>query len=155
MELDSVNANRFLLLLLLLLSHFSPVWLCATHRRQPNRLPRPWDSPGKDTGVGCRFLLQCLKVKSESKSLSCVRPSAIPWTTAFQAPPSMGFSRQEYWSGVPLPQFSLKSPCVPTVLSSLPPTPGRHWSFYRLHGFVFSGMLQSWNHTLFRQASFT
>ena len=69
------------------------------HRRQPTRLPRPWDSPGKNTGVGCHFLLQCMKVKS----LSHVRPSATSWTAAFQAPPSMGFSRQEYCSGVPLP----------------------------------------------------
>ena len=37
------------------------------HRRQPTRLPRPWDSPGKNTGVGCQFLLQCMKVKSESE----------------------------------------------------------------------------------------
>ena len=36
-------------------------------RRQPSRLPRPWDSPGKNTGVGCHFLLQCIKVKSESE----------------------------------------------------------------------------------------
>ena len=35
------------------------------HRRQPNRLPHPWDSPVKNTGVGCHFLLQCMKVKSE------------------------------------------------------------------------------------------
>ena len=35
------------------------------HRPQPTRLPRPWDSPGKNTGVGCHFLLQCMKVKSE------------------------------------------------------------------------------------------
>ena len=42
----------------------------------------------------------------KGKSLSCVRPSGTPWTAAFQAPPSMGFLRQEYWSGVPLP-----SPC--------------------------------------------
>ena len=35
------------------------------HRRQPTRLPCPWDSPGKNTGVGCHFLLQCMKVKSE------------------------------------------------------------------------------------------
>ena len=35
------------------------------HRRQPTRLPRPWDSPGKNTGVGYHFLLQCMKVKSE------------------------------------------------------------------------------------------
>ena len=37
------------------------------HRRQPTRFPRPWDSPGKNTGVGCHFLLQCRKVKSESE----------------------------------------------------------------------------------------
>ena len=36
-------------------------------RRQPTRLPHPWDSPGKNTGVGCHFLLQCMKVKSESE----------------------------------------------------------------------------------------
>ena len=41
-------------------------------RRQPTRLPRPWDSPGKNTGVGCHFFLQCMKVKSESEvALSC------------------------------------------------------------------------------------
>ena len=44
-----------------------------------------------------------MKVKSESESLSRVRLHATPWTAAYQAPPSMGFSRQEYWSGVPLP----------------------------------------------------
>ena len=37
------------------------------HRRQPTRLPRPWDSPDKNTGVGCHFLLQCMNVKSESE----------------------------------------------------------------------------------------
>ena len=38
------------------------------HRQQPTRLPCPWDSPGKNTGVGCHFLLQCMKVESESES---------------------------------------------------------------------------------------
>ena len=37
------------------------------HRQQPTRLPHPWDSPGKNTGVGCHVLLQCMKVKSESE----------------------------------------------------------------------------------------
>ena len=37
------------------------------HRRQPTTLPRPWDSPGKNTGVGCHFLLQCMRVKSEGE----------------------------------------------------------------------------------------
>ena len=46
------------------------------HRRQPTRLPCPWDSPGKNTGVGCHFLLQCMKVKSESEvAQSCPTPS--------------------------------------------------------------------------------
>ena len=73
------------------------------HRRQPTRLRRPWDSPGKNTGVGCHFLLQCMKVKRKMKSLSPARLFTTPWTAAHQAPPSMGFSRQEYWSGVPSP----------------------------------------------------
>ena len=42
------------------------------HRWQPTRLPCPWDSPGKNTGVGCHFLLQCMKVKSEREVIqSC------------------------------------------------------------------------------------
>ena len=166
-------------------------------RWQPTRLRHPWGSPGKNTGVGCHFLLQCMKVKSESevarscltlhdlmdcsplgssihgicqarvlewgaiafsekpaaaarspqscltlcnptdgsppgspipgilqartlewvaisfsnawkwklkvKSISRVWLFVTPWTAAYQAPLSMGFSRQEYWSGVPLP----------------------------------------------------
>ena len=43
------------------------------HRRQPTGLPRPWDFPDKNTGVGCHFLLQCMKVKSESEvAQSCL-----------------------------------------------------------------------------------
>ena len=43
------------------------------HRWQSTRLPRPWDSPGKNTGVGCHFLLQCMKVKSQSEvAQSCL-----------------------------------------------------------------------------------
>ena len=48
------------------------------HRRQPTRLCHPWDSPGKNTGVGCHFLLQCMKVNSESEvaqlCLTCSDP---------------------------------------------------------------------------------
>ena len=51
--------------------------------------------------MDCHFLLQCMKVKSESEvAQSCPTPS--PWTAAYQAPSPMGFSRQEYWSGMPL-----------------------------------------------------
>ena len=46
------------------------------HRRQPIRLPHPWDSPAKNTGVGCHFLLQCMKVKSEREvAQSCLTRS--------------------------------------------------------------------------------
>ena len=151
------------------------------HRRQPTRLPRPWDSPGKNTGVGCHVLLHGIfptqesnpgllhcrqilyqmshqgrpklisaavkslqscptlcnptdssppgspvpgilqartlewvaisfsnawKWKVKVKSLSHVRLLVTPLTAAYQAPLSMGFSRQEYWSGVLLPSPS-------------------------------------------------
>ena len=106
---------------------------------KPTRLPLPWDSPGKNTGVGCHFLLQCMKVKNESEvAQSCptlsnpmdrsppgssvhgifqarvlergaiafsshVQLFVTPKTVARQAPLSMGFSRREYWSGLPFP----------------------------------------------------
>ena len=73
------------------------------HRRQPTRLPHPWDSPGKNTGVGGHFLLQCMVVKSESEVAQSCLTLSDPMDCSHQAPPSMGFSRQEYWSGVPLP----------------------------------------------------
>ena len=64
------------LLLLLLLSRFSHVRLCATPETAAHQAPRPWDSPGKNTGVGCHFLLQCMKVKSEREvAQSCPTPS--------------------------------------------------------------------------------
>ena len=53
------------------------------------------------------------KWKVKVKSLSCVRLFATPWTAAYQAPPSMGFSKQEYWSGLPLP-----SPLYPLSVSN-------------------------------------
>ena len=52
------------------------------------------------------------KWKVKGNSLSCVQPSAIPWTAAFQAPPSMRFFRQEYWSGLPLPSLGLYIVCL-------------------------------------------
>ena len=72
------------------------------HRRWPTRLLHPWDFPGKSTGVGCHFLLQCMKVKSESEAAQSCPTLSNPMDCNHQAPP-MGFSRQEYWRGVPLP----------------------------------------------------
>ena len=93
-------------------------------RRQLTRFRRPWYSPGKNTGVGCHFLLQCMKMKSESgvaKSWTqlnrlsssssnqvmsiTVHRTALITEPTYQAFPSMGFSRQEYWSGMPSPSL--------------------------------------------------
>ena len=81
------------------------------HRQQPTRLPRPWDSPGKSTGVGCHFS-NAWKWKVKVKSLSRVRLVVMPWTAAYQAPPSMGFSRQEYWSGLTSPGWHSSPRCL-------------------------------------------
>ena len=54
------------------------------HRQQPTRLPRPWDSPGKNTGGSCHFLLQCMKVKSESEVAQLCPTLVTPWTAAYQ-----------------------------------------------------------------------
>ena len=65
--------------------------------------PVPGILQAKNTGVGCHFLLQCMKVKSESEVAQSRPTLATPWTAAYQAPPSMGFSRKKDLSGVPLP----------------------------------------------------
>ena len=64
LQVDSLPSES---LLLLLLSRFSRVRLCATPETAAHQAPHPRDSPGKNTGVGCHFLLQCRKVKSESE----------------------------------------------------------------------------------------
>ena len=68
------------------------------------------------------------KWKVKVKSLSHVRLLAIPWTAAHQAPPSMGFSRQEYWSGVPLPYNNSPSPF--TTETKKKNTILQSWYFY-------------------------
>ena len=73
------------------------------HRQQPIRLLCPWDSPGKNIGVGCHFLLQCMKVKSESEVAQSCPTLSNPMDCSLPGSSVHGFSRQEYWSGVPLP----------------------------------------------------
>ena len=125
---DSVSAYivSFLLLINIKSKHVKNVYNSAASAMSLQSCPtlcdpidgsppgsRPWDSPGKLTGVGCHFLLQCMKVKM--KSFSHVQLLATPWSAAYQAP-SMEFSRQEYWSGVPLP-----SPCALPTTSKMGP----------------------------------
>ena len=73
------------------------------HRRQPTRLPIPGILQARTLEWVAISFSSAWKWKVKVKSLSCVRLLANPWTAAYQAPPSMGFSRQKYWSGVPLP----------------------------------------------------
>ena len=73
------------------------------HRRQPTRLSHPWDSPGKNTGVDCHCLLQCMEVKSESDVAQLCPTLSDPMDCSLPGSSIHGFSRQEYWSGVPSP----------------------------------------------------
>ena len=80
-------------------------------RWQPTRLPRPWDSPGKNTGVGCHFLLHCMKVKSKSEVAQSCPTLRDPMDCSPPGYSVRGFSRQEYWSGVPLLQVTCTLIC--------------------------------------------
>ena len=76
------------------------------HRRQPTRLRRPWDFPEKNTGVGCHFLLQCMKVKSESEVAQSCLTLSDPMDCSLPGSSVHGiFQAKEYWSGVPLPSL--------------------------------------------------
>ena len=95
----SIHLFSFLLhfeALLLLPSRLSRVRICDPIDGSPPGSAVPGILQAR-TRVGCHFLLQCMKVKSD------VWLFATPWTAAYQAALSMGFSRQEYWSGLPLP----------------------------------------------------
>ena len=89
---------------LLLLSRCSRVWLCDPIDGSPPGSPVPGILHQARTleWVAISFS-NAWKWKVKVKSLSRVWPTATPWTAAYQAPPSMGVSRQEYWSGVPWP----------------------------------------------------
>ena len=108
-------------MLLLLLNQFSRIRLCATPEMVAHQAPRPWDSPGKNTRVGCHFLLQCMKVKSESEvtqscltlsdPMDCSLPGSsahgicqarvLEWgAIAFSASLAEFMSQKEVWFGM-------------------------------------------------------
>ena len=90
-----------LLLLLLLLSRFSCVWLCDPIDGSPAGFPVPGILQARTLEWGAISFSNAGKWKVKVKSLSRVQLLTTPRTVAYPAPPSMGFSRQEYWSGVP------------------------------------------------------
>ena len=89
-------------MLLLLLSCFSCVRLCDPIDGSPPGSPIPGILQARTLERVAISFSNAWKWKVKVKSLSRARLLATPWTAAYQAPPSMGFSRQEYWSGVPL-----------------------------------------------------
>ena len=88
------------LLLLLLLSHFSQVWLCDPIDGSPPGSPVPGILQARTLEWAAISFSNAWKWKVKVKSVNDVRLLATPWTAAHQALTSMGFSRQEYWSGV-------------------------------------------------------
>ena len=118
------------------------------HRRQPTRLPRPWDSSGRNAGVGCHFLLQCMKVKSESEvtrscpTLSNPMDCSLPGSSVlgnFQARVlewgSIAFSvikHSPHQNQTALPGHSLKFTHMPTSPQVIVfPQSGRHTGLSR------------------------
>ena len=71
------------------------------HRRQPTRLPHPWDSPSKNTGLGCHFLLQCMKVKRESEVVQSCLILSDAMDCSLPGSSIHGIFQQQYCSGVP------------------------------------------------------
>ena len=119
-------------LLLLLLSCFSCVQLCATHRRQPNRLPLPWDSPGKNTGVGCHFLLQCMKMKSESEVTQSCPTLSDPMDCSLPGSSIHGIfqARVLEWGAI---AFSISTSCCCCIASVVSDSVRPHrWQLTRL-----------------------
>ena len=102
------------------------------HRRQPTRLPHPWDSPGKNTGVGCHFLLQCMKVKSKRDVAQSCPTLSNPMDCSLPGSSIHGIlqARVLEWGAI---AFSSSSPetysnpcplswwCHPTISSSVVP----------------------------------
>ena len=92
------------------------------HRQQPTRLPRPWDSPGKNTGVGCHFLLQCMKVKSESEVAQSCPILCDPMDCSLPGSSIHGIFQARVLEWVPLP-----SPSLPLLIYKFMPRPGPAW----------------------------
>ena len=133
------------MLLLLLLSCFSHVWLCATPQKAAHQAPLSLGFSRQEHWSGLPFPSpvhesEKWKWKGKVKSLSRARLFTTPWTVAYQAPPPMGFSRQEYWSGVPLPSLLI---CIITTNTYNP-----SWANYSVTSSLigFPCLPRDWTH---------
>ena len=88
------------------------------HRQQPTRLPCPWDSPGKNTGVGCHFLLQCMKVKSESEAAQSCPTLSDPMDCSPPGSSVHGIfqARVLEWGAIAFSKKKRKNPDLPLLL---------------------------------------
>ena len=110
------------------------------HRRQPTRLSRLWDSPGKNTGVGCPFLLKCMKVKSESEVAQSCPTLRDPMDCSLPGSSVHGIFQARVLSGVPLPSPSPRI-CALYVVRT------QHCVIHN-HRFHFKILFDSWKTTL-------
>ena len=93
------------------------------HRWQPTRLPRPWDSPGKNTTVGCHFLVQCMKVKSESQVAQSCPTLSDPMDYSLPGFSVHGIfqARVLEWGATAFSNSFLLSPTYSTLIPTLVP----------------------------------
>ena len=115
------------------------------HRQQPSKLHCPWDSPGKNTGVGCHFLLQCRKVKSESEVAQSCRTLSDPMDCSLPGSSVHGSfqARVLEWGAIAFSSFETGPPqkqmrilayvsklpfylYIPSIQPSAPPCPNHH-----------------------------
>ena len=114
------------MLLLLLLSHFSHVRLCATPEMTAHQAPPSLGFYRQERWIGLPFPSPMHETEKWKWSLSVVSNSATPWTAAYWATPSMGFPRQEYWSRLPFPTpGDLPNPGIEPTVLTFPALAGR------------------------------
>ena len=94
-----------------------------SHRRQPTRLPHPWDSPGNNSGVGCHFPLQCMKVKSESEVAQSCPTLHDPMDCSLPGSSIHGIfqARVLEWVAIAFSRLNPLPLCKSLAISSLPP----------------------------------
>ena len=117
-----VSVCFFLNLLYLFTEHLDCCCCCVVsvvsnsvrpHRQQPTRLPRPWESPGKNTGMGCHFLLQSIKVKTESEVAQLCLTLSDPMDHSLPGSSVHGIFQAKVleWGTIAYSQNSLSLPC--------------------------------------------
>ena len=116
---STVNYSRHVIsLFIVVVQSLSYVRLFVIPWTQPIRLFCPWDFPDKNTGVGCHVFLQVISLLLLLRSrFSRVQLFVTPQTAAQQALPSLGFSRQEHWSGLPFPSPRRESEVAQSCLT--------------------------------------